>query len=419
MPGARSATVGFWVAVGSRDEQPGERGSTHFLEHLLFKGTRDALRARHRGRLRVGRRRAQRRHREGVHLLLRPGARRRPRRRRSTSSPTCSPRRRSTPDEFETERGVILEELAMADDDPADVAGERLFEAVFGEHPLGRPIGGIPESIQRGAPRRRARPLPGELPPPRPRRHGRRRRRPRPPRRAARGGARAGRLARPTPPPPVPRRVDRGRRAGARASRSSSSAAPSSRPPSCWACPASPRPTTAGPPSRVLNSVLGGGMSSRLFQEIRERRGLAYSVYSFAPSYSDAGPLRPLRRLHARQRRRRRGTPHARRARPRSPTTASPTDERQPRARPARRRGRPRARGQRHAHEPPRPRRARRPASSSTSTPPSPGSTASTTDDVRDLAADLRSGPLSTVVVGDVDDTPSTPRRRRRSPATP
>ena len=39
MPGARSATVGFWVAVGSRDEQEGERGSTHFLEHLLFKGT--------------------------------------------------------------------------------------------------------------------------------------------------------------------------------------------------------------------------------------------------------------------------------------------------------------------------------------------------------------------------------------------
>jgi predicted Zn-dependent peptidase len=39
----------------------------------------------------------------------------------------------------------------------------------------------------------------------------------------------------------------------------------------------------------VLNSILGGGMSSRLFQEIREKRGLAYSVYSFSPSYSDAG----------------------------------------------------------------------------------------------------------------------------------
>ena len=58
------------------------------------------------------------------------------------------------PDEFENERGVILEELAMADDDPADVASERFFEAVFGEHPLGRPIGGSPESIHGGAARR-------------------------------------------------------------------------------------------------------------------------------------------------------------------------------------------------------------------------------------------------------------------------
>ena len=52
------------------------------------------------------------------------------------------------PDEFENERGVILEELSMAGDDPADVANERFFEAVLGEHPLGRPIGGDPEAIR-------------------------------------------------------------------------------------------------------------------------------------------------------------------------------------------------------------------------------------------------------------------------------
>jgi len=51
------------------------------------------------------------------------------------------------PEEFESERGVILEELAMADDDPSDVVSERFFEAVFGAHPLGRPIGGSPTSI--------------------------------------------------------------------------------------------------------------------------------------------------------------------------------------------------------------------------------------------------------------------------------
>jgi predicted Zn-dependent peptidase len=52
------------------------------------------------------------------------------------------------PTEFETERGVILEELAMAEDDPTDVAQERLFEAVLGEHPLGRPIGGNADTIR-------------------------------------------------------------------------------------------------------------------------------------------------------------------------------------------------------------------------------------------------------------------------------
>ena len=50
MPGAQSATVGFWVAVGSRDEQPVTYGSTHFLEHLLFKGTQSAPRSTSRSR---------------------------------------------------------------------------------------------------------------------------------------------------------------------------------------------------------------------------------------------------------------------------------------------------------------------------------------------------------------------------------
>ena len=50
VPGARSATVGYWVAVGSRDEHPETYGSTHFLEHLLFKGTATRYGARHRGR---------------------------------------------------------------------------------------------------------------------------------------------------------------------------------------------------------------------------------------------------------------------------------------------------------------------------------------------------------------------------------
>ena len=77
-PAPRSATIGVWVGVGSRDESPALHGCSHFLEHLLFKGTARALGAGHLGRARRGRRRVQRLHRQGVHLLPRPGARRRP-----------------------------------------------------------------------------------------------------------------------------------------------------------------------------------------------------------------------------------------------------------------------------------------------------------------------------------------------------
>ena len=146
VPGARSATIGFWVAVGSRDELPETYGSTHFLEHLLFKGTAE------RSALdiavsfdAVG----------GEHNAV------------TAKEYTCYYAKVQDkdvpmavdvladmftsslidPEEFETERGVILEELAMADDDPSDVASERFFEAVMGEHPLGRPIGGSPQTI--------------------------------------------------------------------------------------------------------------------------------------------------------------------------------------------------------------------------------------------------------------------------------
>jgi predicted Zn-dependent peptidase len=147
VPGSRSSTIGYWVAVGSRDELPETYGSTHFLEHLLFKGTKT------RSALdiavafdSVG----------GEHNAV------------TAKEYTCYYAKIQDrdlgmavdvladmftsslidPGEFETERGVILEELAMADDDPADVTSERFFEAVLGEHPLGRPIGGSPETIE-------------------------------------------------------------------------------------------------------------------------------------------------------------------------------------------------------------------------------------------------------------------------------
>ena len=287
VPGSQSATVGFWVAVGSRDEEPFTYGSTHFLEHLLFKGTaaRSALDIAVSFDS-VG----------GEHNAM------------TAKEHTCyyaKIRDTDLPmaievladmftssvielDEFESERGVILEELAMADDDPSDAVGERFFEAVFGEHPLGRPIGGSPESIRAVSreavwkhyrsnygPRDLVITVAGAVD------HD-----------ALVGwvttaletaGWDLGEEA-----APVDRRdatadlIERGNplhitrrpieQANLLMGVAGMSAADDRR-----------------PVLSVLNSVLGGGMSSRLFQEVREKRGLAYSVYSFASSFSDAG----------------------------------------------------------------------------------------------------------------------------------
>jgi predicted Zn-dependent peptidase len=147
VPGARSATIGYWVAVGSRDELPATYGSTHFLEHLLFKGTTsrtaldiavsfDAVGGEHNAMTAK----------EYTCYYAKVQDRDLPMAVDVLSDMLTSSIIDAT--EFENERGVILEELAMADDDPGDVANERFFEAVLGEHPLGRPIGGSPETIQ-------------------------------------------------------------------------------------------------------------------------------------------------------------------------------------------------------------------------------------------------------------------------------
>lgn len=287
VPGARSATVGFWVAVGSRDERPETYGSTHFLEHLLFKGTQT------RSALdiavsfdSVG----------GEHNAM------------TAKEYTCYYAKVQDrdlamavdvladmftssvidPDEFETERGVILEELAMADDDPADVASERFFEAVLGDHPLGRPIGGNSKTIE-----------------------------------AVSRDAVVSHYRTNYRPQDLVITVAGAVDHDALVARASAALALAGWDLSIPASPVSRRDTSLDTIERgsplvvvprpleqanlilgvsgiaavderrstlaVLNSVLGGGMSSRLFQEVREKRGLAYSVYSFTPSYSDAG----------------------------------------------------------------------------------------------------------------------------------
>ena len=145
-PGVRSATLGCWVGVGSRDEAPGYHGATHFLEHLLFKGTA---------------------RRTALDIAVAFDAVGGEANAVTGKEHTCYYARVLDEDlplaadvitdmvasatlareDVDAERGVILEELAMNDDDPSDVVHERVAEAVLGDHALGRPIGGTPESI--------------------------------------------------------------------------------------------------------------------------------------------------------------------------------------------------------------------------------------------------------------------------------
>ena len=287
VPGARSTTIGFWIPAGSRDEADGAFGSTHFLEHLLFKGTpsRTALDIAIAFDS-VG----------GDHNAV------------TAKEYTCYYAKVRDhdlpmavgvladmvsaslidPDEFEIERGVILEELAAADDDPGDVANERFAEAVFGEHPLARPIGGSEASIEavgRDAVLEHYREhyLPSDLV-------------------ITAAGAvdhdqlvaaavaalTAGGWAMETLAPPRPRR-------------DTTAAAIAPTEPVrvvrrsleqvnlIIGAPSLSQSDPRRPSLSVMSAILGGGMSSRLFQEVRERRGLVYSVYAYAPGYSDAG----------------------------------------------------------------------------------------------------------------------------------
>ena len=302
MPASRSVSIGFWVGVGSRDEQaersdaPGSLGSTHFLEHLLFKGTpsRDAY--------------------EIATSFDRIGAEHNA---LTAKEYTCYYAKVRDADfeqavasladmvtnsllesgEFETERGVILEELAMAADDLSDVANERFFEAVLGDHPLGRPIGGNPETI------REARRDDVD-------RHYRDRYDPSTLVVAAAGAvdhdrlvdlvlaalaaSHEGRWSTDMARTPVRRDVAQNPPSQeARAAVEPASVVKVERPSEQVNLMLGTRGLVMGDPRRfafgIMNSVLGGGMSSRLFQEIREKRGLAYTAYSFGASYSDAG----------------------------------------------------------------------------------------------------------------------------------
>jgi predicted Zn-dependent peptidase len=197
-------------------------------------------------------------------------------------------------DELETERGVILEELAMNDDDPSDVVHEQFAAAVLGAHALGRPIGGTPDTI-RAVPRDAVW------------EHYRQHYQSSTLVVTAAGGVDHDLLCKQVTEALHTGgwSLDEGAEPRGRRLSSAGLVAGQEGIPAEGVERTIRRQTeqanviiggtslTATDPRRftlsVLNAVLGGGMSSRLFQEIRERRGLAYSTYSFASGHADTG----------------------------------------------------------------------------------------------------------------------------------
>ena len=285
MPGVRSASIGVWVPVGSRDESASLAGSSHFLEHLLFKGTetRTALDIATAMDAVGGEFNAFT---EKEHTCFYATVLDRDFALATDIVTDVVLNATVTAQDVDIERGVVLEEIAMRDDDPTDLVHDEFATALFGSVPLGRPILGTEDSIRaltrrqiNGYYRRRYTPDAMVV--------------------SAAGNVEHARVV------SLVRQAFDGRLDPAL---------------STHAPRANGRPVAAAPdrtvavvpddteqanlvlgclgmsrhdPRRyalgVLSAALGGGMSSRLFQRVREERGLAYSVYSFTSGYAETG----------------------------------------------------------------------------------------------------------------------------------
>ena len=281
VPSVRSVALGYWIGAGSRDEKEERAGVSHFLEHLLFKGssrytaqeiaeTFDTLG----GELNAATSRE--------HTMLYA---------RVTDAhvetaidvmtdmvfaPTFA--------ELDSEREVVLEEIAMIEDTPPELVHDLFTETVFGDHPLGRPVLGSADVISNVSRRavgayHRSRYRPDSIV------------------LAAVGSVDHDRLVELT----ETMSAKRGGAAGRGPARPAFVAPPK---PSlrfirkdteqyhlCVGGPGIARSDKRRFTATILDSILGGSASSRLFQEIREKRGLAYAVYTFASQYADAGQI--------------------------------------------------------------------------------------------------------------------------------
>jgi len=278
----RSAAVGYWIGAGSRDETAPEAGVTHFIEHLLFKGT-----ARHSaleiaeifdglgGELNAATARE--------HTLVYA---RIPDHHLETAVEVMSDMVFAPAfADLDSEREVVLEEIAMYDDAPQDLVHDLIAEAVFGEHPLGRPVIGTADvissiSADSIAQYHAAKYVPGNIVVSAAgnvdhahlvelleKALGRR-----PP------NAKSGLQVRPPLVQASPPRLRFQRKDTEQYH-------------VCLGAPGISRSDRRRFAASLLDAILGGSASSRLFQEIREKRGLAYAVYSFVSQYTDTGQV--------------------------------------------------------------------------------------------------------------------------------
>jgi predicted Zn-dependent peptidase len=280
MAEARSATVGVWVGTGARDERPERSGASHFLEHLLFKGTPTWTAAEIAEAVdEVGGDMNAFTTKEYTAFYLRLLSDDLPLGLDVLGAIMTDPALR--PAEIDAERQVILDEILMHADEPADLAMEQCTAALYPEHPLGRDVLGTQESVS-GLGAQEIREFFDEH---------------------YRTGNLVVAAAGDIDHSKVADEIDR-RFATRQGGRSPERFAPEVPPREIAA---SLRPTeqahlvvaarTCGRHDErrwavaILNHVLGGGISSRLFQEIREKRGLAYAVWSDRVHYQETGAL--------------------------------------------------------------------------------------------------------------------------------
>ncbi|MGH9092697.1 MAG: M16 family metallopeptidase [Acidimicrobiales bacterium] len=280
MPDVHSVAVGFWVGTGSRDEAEHHAGASHFLEHLLFKGTAGRSAAAIAEALdEVGGDCNAFTTKEYTTFYIRLLAEDLPLGLDILGDIMCEPALREL--DVAAERTVILDEILMHADEPADLAAERWSGALFPGHPLGRDTLGTAESVDAltAADIRRFfaehyRPANVVV-------------------------SAAGRCDHAVVAEAVERRFA-GQEVGGPPERGAPAAPPEPlvvlrRPTEQAHLVLGARSVSRFSEERwalaVLNHVLGGGLSSRLFQKVREERGLAYSIWSERVSYQDAGLL--------------------------------------------------------------------------------------------------------------------------------